>query len=299
MLAAPSDDQVRAILRKHGLPDEVAIERSAHEGSVNHVRMAGEYCVRLLKEPNYASDIWTESVAVPAVRASGVKTPELIAFDPAADHFPGLVTIYRREPGDVLGQFRGPVDLARIYREIGEQIGTWHRGVRRIEDPFDRLDKPELGSIRQGLVRNSVRMSQAEIQWADDQISRLEAAGAGPRGFVHWDLHAHNVLISDGRLSSILDWGDAGWGDAAINFHCFPAQYLPEALEGFGDPTPELFARCLLGVLGYALNDIYHPDDALQPYRNSGHRRWKSLQALYQRDLPPEWRQWMSPRIQM
>jgi len=293
MLPSPSDDQVLEILRAHGLPWDAPVERSPHEGVVNHVRFVGDLCVRTLKEANYASDVWTETVAVPAVRKSGANVPELIAFDPSEKHFPAIFTIYRRIPGEPLGQLQQVKDIAEIFRELGRQIGIWHRGVRVVADPNGYLDIPEWPNPRQVIARNAERLSHAELRWADALITRLEKAEANERGFVHWDLHTHNILVHDDQLSSIIDWGDAGWGDAAINFHCLSPKYLPELLEGFGNADANFIGRCLLGMAMYTLNDAGRPEDRSQPYRNSGNRRWKSLQALCARDLPDIWRQWL------
>lgn len=35
------------------------------------------------------------------------------------------------------------------------------------------------------------------------------------RGFVHGDLIPGNLIVADGRLGAIIDWGGAGWGDLA------------------------------------------------------------------------------------
>jgi len=297
MLPAPTDDQVIAILRAHGLPCDLAVERSSHEGAVNHVRFAGDLCIRTLKETSYASDIWTESVAVPAVRNSGANVPELIVFDPSEKIMPALVTIYRRIPGEPFGQIREVQDLPNIFREIGRQAGIWHRGVRSVPDPKGYLDIPEWPNPRQVIANNADRMSTAELRWVDALISRLEKAEANVRGFVHWDLHTHNVLVHENQVSSVIDWGDSGWGDAAINFHCLSAFYLPELLDGFGTDDPNFIGRCLLGMTMYALNDVHRTEDRSQPYRNNGHRRWKSLQALCTRELPDTWRQWLGEPI--
>lgn len=37
-------------------------------------------------------------------------------------------------------------------------------------------------------------------------------------GFVHGDLIPGNLLVDDGRLNAIIDWGGAGWGDTAQDF---------------------------------------------------------------------------------
>lgn len=293
MLPAPTDDQVFGILRAHGLSCDAPVERSPHEGVVNHVRFVGDLCIRTLKENNYASDIWTESVAVPAVRASGANVPELLVFDPSERTFPTLITIYRRVPGEPFGQLREVADAPSIFRELGRQIGIWHRGVKSVSDPHGYLDIPEWPNPRQVIANNAERLSFAQLRWVDALVTRLEKAEASVRGFVHWDLHTHNVLVHENEVSSVIDWGDAGWGDAAINFHCLSPRYLPELLEGFGCDDPQFIGRCLLGMTMYTLNDAGRPEDRSQPFRNSGHRRWKSLQALCARDLPDTWRQWL------
>ena len=39
----------------------------------------------------------------------------------------------------------------------------------------------------------------------------------GPPVWVHWDLHAENLLALDGRLSAVIDWGCLGAGDPACD----------------------------------------------------------------------------------
>ena len=45
----------------------------------------------------------------------------------------------------------------------------------------------------------------------------LLAATATERVWIHGDLHPRNVLVSQGRLSAVLDWGDVTAGDAAAD----------------------------------------------------------------------------------
>lgn len=37
-------------------------------------------------------------------------------------------------------------------------------------------------------------------------------------GFVHGDLIPGNLLVNDNRLSAVIDWGGAGWGDVAQDY---------------------------------------------------------------------------------
>jgi aminoglycoside phosphotransferase (APT) family kinase protein len=43
-------------------------------------------------------------------------------------------------------------------------------------------------------------------------------AAAGPHGIVHSDLHRHHLLVEDGHLSGVLDFGDAFVGSTAWDF---------------------------------------------------------------------------------
>jgi aminoglycoside phosphotransferase (APT) family kinase protein len=38
-----------------------------------------------------------------------------------------------------------------------------------------------------------------------------------PRTWFHGDLHGRNVLVKDGRLAAVIDWGDLGGGDPACD----------------------------------------------------------------------------------
>jgi aminoglycoside phosphotransferase (APT) family kinase protein len=73
------------------------------------------------------------------------------------------------------------------------------------------------------------------LSWRDDAVRdallRVEAPGAvelwekavhapewnGPRVWIHCDLDARNVLVREGRLAAVLDWGGAGLGDPAVD----------------------------------------------------------------------------------
>jgi aminoglycoside phosphotransferase (APT) family kinase protein len=65
----------------------------------------------------------------------------------------------------------------------------------------------------------------------------LTAAPAEREGWLHGDLHPRNVLVSEGRLAAIIDWGDLTNGD--------PATDLAAVWMLFGDPGArrEVIAR--------------------------------------------------------
>lgn len=60
------------------------------------------------------------------------------------------------------------------------------------------------------------------------QAEAILAAGAEPATVVHTDLHWEHLLVADGRLTGILDFGDAfagpaGWDDARLRYYHGPA----------------------------------------------------------------------------
>ncbi len=72
----------------------------------------------------------------------------------------------------------------------------------------------------------------AELEpYVRDALTRIDAPGAferweraarapqwdGPRVWIHCDLDARNVLVREGRLAAVLDWGGAGTGDPALD----------------------------------------------------------------------------------
>ena len=49
----------------------------------------------------------------------------------------------------------------------------------------------------------------------------LDAPMATEKTWVHGDLHPRNIVVEDGRLSSIIDWGDMNGGDGATDLAAF------------------------------------------------------------------------------
>jgi aminoglycoside phosphotransferase (APT) family kinase protein len=107
-----SADTLEAIGERHDLR---AREISPLEdvGIFNAIYLVGsEYVLRIPRDaPPFVAAIRKESVAVPAARAAGVKTPALIAFDDSLDLLAVPYAIYERVHGETLGMLDfGPED---------------------------------------------------------------------------------------------------------------------------------------------------------------------------------------------
>ena len=85
----------------------------------------------------------------------------------------------------------------------------------------------------------------------DVVLARWNAAAAEPVDcaptWIHGDLHPRNVLVADGRLAAVLDWGDLAAGDPATDLAAawmlFPAAAQEGLRSGYGSITPGTWAR--------------------------------------------------------
>jgi len=291
LIPAPDDSNVRSILARHGFPADLPMDYVPLEGSVNHTRLCGAVCIKLLKDWENVSDVYCELVATPAVRKIGALVPELLAFDESSDLHPGPVVLWERGEGEALGNLTEVEDLQRVYVELTEQARLWHEQLREIDDPNSWLDDPEPGDPTESFALSLDRMEASTRAWCERTFTRLSEAKPGPDAFGNWDLHAHNVLIKNHRLSMILDWGDAGFGDPILNFTSFPAEFLPRVVEAFGVPDPDFVGRLIREVLCYALNAYNTPD--WPNLRHKGMKRWRSFERLYDQNLPDPWKHWL------
>lgn len=224
---------VLALLEKHGLP-RVEPVRVPHEGVANAVWLCGEVVVRIEKDAEYRSDVFTEVVAVPAAVAAGVLSPRLLVFDPDCDVVDALVTIYERMEGDPAGTLsdRLPPEAAAA---LGYELAKLH-GVSSCPDPHGWLDPFEPDELARALAEAGPHLAPEEQAWVD-QVSPplLEPIPEPPFVFVHRDVHLMNVLAAGDlpRLTALLDYGDAGWGLPEEDFAMLPPWVQAPALRAY------------------------------------------------------------------
>lgn len=91
--------------------------------------------------------------------------------------------------------------------------------------------------------------------------------------WLHGDLHPRNVLVQDGRISGIIDWGDLTAGDPATDLASIWMLFEnPEArretLEAYGNLSQATLKRArgwavLFGVMLLASGLMDHPRHAV------------------------------------
>jgi len=129
-----------------------------------------------------------------------------------------------------------PADLAEAARSLGTFLNALHvRGPARPPEG-DGPDNPVRGvplDARAAAVAANIDALGDEID--HDRVQHLwDAARAvphwdGPPLWIHGDLHPANILVDDGRISAVIDFGDLTTGD--------PATDLSVAWMLFDDPA--------------------------------------------------------------
>ena len=88
------------------------------------------------------------------------------------------------------------------------------------------------------------RLSRRSLQQLDGLVDRGEALDVwqralsaqpwhGPPVWIHGDLHPGNLLVIDGRLSAVIDFGDLAAGDPAVDLSIAWMLLTPSARPAF------------------------------------------------------------------
>jgi aminoglycoside phosphotransferase (APT) family kinase protein len=139
------------------------------------------------------------------------------------------------------------LDMARFCRAL-HAVDPEEAGAGGL--PYDVVRR---GDMQARVPMTLQRFDQIAGIWAvPAEVRRLVAGAADlPKPtrarIVHGDLHLRQVLVSDGRLSGVIDWIDICLGDPAIDLMAYWAFATPEGrpafLEAYGPVDDEQLLR--------------------------------------------------------
>jgi aminoglycoside phosphotransferase (APT) family kinase protein len=191
-----------------GLP----LERVEPSGTDNAIfRLGDDLAVRLARRDGPLSAEDKEHEWLPRLApALSVQVPLPVARGRPGDGYPWHWSIVRWLDGETpLGATIAADELAQLLRELQalDPTGGPQPGVRRGE-PLSIRDE----HVQQALEHLAVP-GAAEL-WGQ-AVAAPEWTGG--RVWLHADLDARNVLVRDGRLTGVIDWGCSGIGDPAVD----------------------------------------------------------------------------------
>lgn len=147
--------------------------------------------------------------------------PQPVAKGQPSSLFPRVWSVYRWLDGETADR-RPPADRVAFAVDIAAFLEALHR--------VDATDGPAPGEHSfwrggplthySGQTRNAIAELGDVIDTAGATSvwnAAINAPYAGPPVWVHGDLAAHNLLVRDGRLSGVIDFGALAAGDPACD----------------------------------------------------------------------------------
>jgi aminoglycoside phosphotransferase (APT) family kinase protein len=197
-------------------PGSLGFVRST--GTVNAIFRLGEHLVvRLPRVAHWAADLENELKWLPQLAPQlGLAVPEPVASGHPSEAYPLPWAVYGWIDGEPYAD--GAVD----ERDAAARLARFVAGLRALPTPDDaprggRRPLPELDRV----TREAIDASRAVID-APRALRAWERALRAPAWdghgvWVHTDLLRPNVLVRDGRLSAVIDFGGVGVGDPAAD----------------------------------------------------------------------------------
>jgi aminoglycoside phosphotransferase (APT) family kinase protein len=197
---------------------DLPITRVASAGTVNAMfRLGADLAVRLPLIPGGAADIDLEQRWLPELAPHlPVAIPEVIGVGAPTDDYPWRWSVNRWLTGcnpevDTLAEPEDlAIDLAEFITALRAIDPTGGPGLSR-SGPLANRDEPTRKAIdaSKGLVDTDALHGI----WAET----VTVAGSAPRAWAHGDLSPGNVLIDQGRLHAVIDFGAFGVGDPTVD----------------------------------------------------------------------------------
>jgi aminoglycoside phosphotransferase (APT) family kinase protein len=221
---------------------ELPVRAVPSTGTVNAIYRLGDHLyARLPRVRQWAGDLENEWRWLPALGPRlSLEVPEPVAKGRPGSSYPFPWAIYRwidgRPYADELVDDEGQAarELARFVAELRRvDLAGAPRAGRA---PLRELDADTRAAI--ATARDVIDADAATAAW---ERALQAPAWSGPPVWIHSDLLRPNLLVRDGRLRAVIDFGAAGVGD--------PAADVIAAWSVFGPAGRAVFRRAL-GVDG-------------------------------------------------
>ncbi len=228
---------VRALVdRAHPEFAALPLRRLESSGSSNALfRLGDDLLVRLPRQPGGSAAIDKEAIWLPVIAPSlPVAVPEIVAVGEPGFGYAERWSLVRWLDGSVPSVPEAGVPSEPPRRQLARDLAEVVTAMREIDVPPDARADPALHwyrgdalATRDEPTRNAVAacralggltldLDEALRVWQDAMRMPDARVGLSPRWY-HGDLFAENLLVRDGRLTAILDFGGLGIGDPTID----------------------------------------------------------------------------------
>ncbi|MEQ8710726.1 MAG: phosphotransferase family protein [Rhodospirillales bacterium] len=194
-----------------------------------------------------------EFTLLKVAQEAGVTVPEPLAFCSDLAVIGKPFAVMRRIGGTALGHrlVRDPV-IAETGDRLAEDLGRELARLHRIKPPQSGLDfltpvQDHPAADRIALYRrylDELPEPQPVLEWVIRRLEQTVKPG-NDVCLIHCDFRTGNYMVEDGRLTGILDWEFAGWGDPYedIGWFCARCWRFGSDREAGGIGSREAFFR--------------------------------------------------------
>jgi aminoglycoside phosphotransferase (APT) family kinase protein len=233
---------------------DLALDAVRSTGTVNAIyRLGDDLCVRLPRVERWAGDLEKELAWLPKLAPHlSLAVPEPVANGEPAFGYPFVWAIYRWLTGDafvpdrVVDEHQAAADLAQFVAELRSIDATDAPSSGR--HPLRRLDSVTRAAI--DALGGVVDTAAVTAAWGRCLHAPV---WDGIPVWRHGDLLTPNLLVEDGRLKAVIDFGSVGAGDPASDVIAAWSVFGPRARDTFRsalDVDDGTWAR----ARGYALH---------------------------------------------
>jgi aminoglycoside phosphotransferase (APT) family kinase protein len=249
-------------------------------------RLGKKMSVRLPSGDAYTAQVDKEHRWLPVLAARlPLPIPQPLAKGAPTREFPRPWSVYRWLEGEHATTER-IADLDRFATELGMFLDALYR--------IEPVDGPPAGPhshFRGGPLTTWDAQTRAAIAALDGQIdadsalavweAALEARFGGRPVWVHGDVVATNILVTDGELSAVIDFGCSALGDPACDVTIAWTLFFGDSRNAFRDALgldDATWARGRGWALWKAVLEVHHAlahdADTAQPgWRRMGWRK--------------------------
>ncbi|CAA9374013.1 MAG: hypothetical protein AVDCRST_MAG47-1596 [uncultured Nocardioidaceae bacterium] len=242
------------------------VRRLPSTGSSNALFLLGEeLLVRVPRQPGGSETILKEARWLPHLgRSLPVAVPEVVASGHPSGSYPEHWSVVRRLDGEHPVAGAASLSQERLARDVAAVV----RSLRDLEVPAEATHDPALRWYRaESLVGIDADIKSFAEQCrsltglrldVDAVLATWDGAVAAARGAslsVHWlhgDLLAENLLVQDGRLTAVLDFGGLSVGDPTVDLAVAWELFDEGARDAFRS-TLDVDDRTWLVARGWAL----------------------------------------------
>jgi aminoglycoside phosphotransferase (APT) family kinase protein len=228
---------VRALVDR-ALPEFASLPLSplVASGSSNAIfRLGDELLVRLPRQPGGSGTIEKEARWLPRIGPLlPVRVPEVVAVGEPDLGYPERWSVVEWLDGDVPTVVDSVSDAARTRCALARDLATVVNALQDIDVPASALADPELSWYRGAPLRTRDTATRRDVEACraisdldldlDAALRVWEEAMALPgidqvssTRWYHGDLLAENLLVRDGRLTAVLDFGGLAVGDPTVD----------------------------------------------------------------------------------